>query len=162
MPGTKVGAFGRSISTGDLSKVISNYNTVVANNPTPAGQALINGGFMTLPQLQRLGAVAPSLPLPPQGQVSMGSLRSFDLKLSWRGRLRENITLEPSVALYNLFNFANFDLPPNDMRGLLDGTPGSINGTTSRDRITNRVGAGSGTFALGAPRTLEIGARLNF
>jgi len=34
--------------------------------------------------------------------------------------------------------------------------------TTEADRITNRVGQGTGVFALGAPRAIEFGIRLAF
>jgi hypothetical protein len=37
-----------------------------------------------------------------------------------------------------------------------------LNGTTQADRITNRVGLGTGVFALGAPRAIEVGMRLDF
>jgi hypothetical protein len=39
--------------------------------------------------------------------------------------------MQPSVGFYNLFNFANFDLPGNALNGLLTGAAGQINGTTS-------------------------------
>jgi hypothetical protein len=44
----------------------------------------------------------------------------------------------------------------------LNGAAGSINGTTAADRITNRVGAGTGVFNLGAPRAMEFGMRISF
>jgi hypothetical protein len=44
----------------------------------------------------------------------------------------------------------------------LNASAGSINGTTQADRITNRVGLGTGVFALGAPRAIEFGIRLAF
>jgi hypothetical protein len=46
--------------------------------------------------------------------------------------------------------------------GLLTGAPGSVNGTTAADRIDNRVGLGTGVFALGAPRAIEVGLRIDF
>ena len=162
LPGTKMGSLNRGISFSDLSSVIQNYNQTVANQPTPAGQVLISNNLFTLSQLQALGAVAPTIPLPPQGEVGVGSLRAFDLKLSWMHRVTERITIEPNIAFYNLFNFANFDLPPNLISGLLTGSAGSVNGTTQADRITNRVGLGTGAFALGAPRAIEFGMRISF
>jgi hypothetical protein len=162
LPGTKMGSLNRGISFSDLSSVIQNYNQTVANQPTPAGQVLIANNLFTLSQLQALGAVAPTIPLPPQGQVGVGSLRAFDLKLSWIHRFTERIAIEPNIAFYNLFNFANFDLPPNLISGLLTGSAGSVNGTTPADRITNRVGVGTGVFALGAPRAIEFGMRISF
>ncbi|HTQ56380.1 MAG TPA: TonB-dependent receptor [Bryobacteraceae bacterium] len=162
LPGTNVGAYNRGVSTGGLAGVIQNYNSTVANNPTPAGQVLVSSGLFTLAQLQALGGVAPTIQMPPAGEVGMGNLRAFDLKLSWVHRFGERVSIEPSIGFYNLFNFANFDLPPNVISGLLTGAPGSINGTTSADRIDNRVGLGTGVFALGAPRAIELGFRIDF
>ena len=162
LPGTKVGAFNRGVSTGGLNGEIQNYNNTVANQATPAGQVLINAGLFTLSQLQALGGVAPTIQAPPAGEVGMGDLRAFDLKLNWTHKFGERFAIEPGIAFYNLFNFANFDLPPNVISGLLTGAPGSINGTTSADRIDNRVGLGTGVFALGAPRAIEVGMRLYF
>jgi hypothetical protein len=92
----------------------------------------------------------------------MGMLRAFDLKLSWVHKFGERLSIEPGIGFYNLFNFANFDLPPNVISGLLNGATGSLNGTTQADRITNRVGVGTGVFALGAPRAIEVGMRIDF
>jgi hypothetical protein len=142
--------------------MIQNYNNTVANQPTPAGQVLIANGLFTLPQLQALGGVAPTITPPPAGEVGMGSLRAFDLKFSWDHKFGEHFEVEPNCGIYNLFNFANYDLPPNTLSGLLTGTPGAVNGTTQADRITNRVGLGTGVFALGAPRAIEFGLRIAF
>ena len=55
VPGTKLGAYGRSIKPGDLASFISNFNATVAGSATPAGQVLISNGLFTLAQLQALG-----------------------------------------------------------------------------------------------------------
>ena len=162
LPGTKVGSFNRDFGVSGLTQMINNYNSTIAGQPTPAGQVLISSGLFTLAQLQALGAVAPTVQLPPGGEVGMGMLRAFDLKLSWVHKFGERVTVEPSIGFYNLFNFANFDLPPNVISGLLNGAAGSLNGTTQANRIDNRVGLGTGVFALGAPRAIEIGLRLDF
>jgi hypothetical protein len=163
VPGTNIGAFNRSISTvAGLDQVITNYNNTAANQPTPAGQVLINNGLFTLAQLQQLGGVAPSISMPPSGEVGVGGLRAFDFTLSWVHKFRERFQVEPSVGFYNLFNFTNYDLPPNVISGLLNGAAGSLNGTTQGDRISNRVGAGTGVFTLGAPRAIEFGMRFSF
>lgn len=162
VPGTANGSFGRGISASGLNAVLTNYNNTVANQATPAGQALIGSGLFTLAQLQALGGVAPTVPLAPSGQVGLGAVRAFDLKIAWSHTFNEKVKIEPSMGIYNLFNFSNFDLPPGTLSGLLVGGPGFVNGTTRKDRISNRVGVGTGVFGLGSPRTFEFGLKLSF
>jgi len=162
LPGTAVGEFGRGISASQLGGVIQNYNNTMAGQPTPAGQLLVSQGLFSVSQLQALGAVAPSISTPPPGQVGTAPLRDFDLRVSWVHRFGERFSIEPSCGIFNLFNFANFDLPPNIMSGLLNGAPGSVNNTTQAERVSNRVGLGTGVFALGAPRQVEFGMTISF
>jgi hypothetical protein len=165
VPGTKQGAFMRSVSVGGLTNLINNYNNTVANNPTPAGQELIANNLFTLSQLQALGAVAPSLSLPPAGEVGLTWLKTFDMSLTWVGsvNVKEHvISIEPSASLFNLFNFANFNIPGSVLSGILSGTPGAVNGTTYANTSSVRIGVGTGVFSLGAPRTVEFGLKLTF
>jgi hypothetical protein len=164
VPGTKIGEFDRGISAAQLNNVINNYNTTIANLPTPAGQTLIQNGLFTEQQLQQLGGVAPFLPLAPLGQSNMSWLRTFDVKLGWRRTFMEHYTIEPSFSAYNLFNFANFDPTVSPMSGLLTGSPCAINGTVRQpdNCPSDRVGLGTGVYAQGAPRTLEFGLDFSF
>jgi hypothetical protein len=162
VPGTAYGAFGRNVSASRLNALINNYNNTIAGKLTPAGQALVSAGLFTNEQLVALGAVAPKIRAAPNGGVDLDWLRAFDVKLTWSHILREKITIRPSVGLYNAFNFANFDLPSNTLRGELDGGVGSVNGTTYNQQGANRVGVGSGVYSLGAPRVAEFDLKLTF
>jgi hypothetical protein len=82
--------------------------------------------------------------------------------------VRENITIEPSISAFNVFNMANFGRLGGATTGLLSGAPGSPNGTANShngataDLNSVRIGTGSGVFAVGAPRQVEFGLRINF
>lgn len=164
LPGTNIGAFGRSVSVGSLNDTISNYNSRVAGTFTPSGQALVVAGLFSPAQLKALGAVSPSVPVVPSGHVGVDNFVADDLRVSWelRGRkfhFREGLILEPSVDIFNVVNKANFDPPQQLLRGNLSGTPGSVNGTTVTNRF-NRYGLGSGVFSVGIPRAIQFGLRL--
>lgn len=177
LPGTTLGAFGRKIKNHDLNGFLTNYNTNVAGGVTPAGQTLINNGLFTAQQLQAIGAVLPQVALAPQGQVGLGWLKTFDLKLSYPRKFGEHVTIEPSVSVFNAFNNANFDLPSSTIGPTLNlasaacdpsqpastnNCSGSVNSTTRVEHNLNRVLPGSGVFDLGAPRVVEFGLKLSF
>jgi hypothetical protein len=166
------GAFGRSLSVGGLTKAVNNYNSTIANNSvTPAGQSLINAGLITESQLIALGGtpqpITYSLADGTQvngvvpGQVPLGWMKTVDFELSWIGHVGERLTITPSVAFFNVFNFKNYDPAGNTLSGALNGLPGSISGTTA-DEQTNAIGSGSGVFGLGAPRVIEWGLKFQF
>lgn len=117
---------------------------------------------MTSARLTALGAVAPPLLEAPANQANLGWLRVFDTTLSWTYSVHERVTVKPSVGFYNIFNFANFDLPTSIMSGLLTGTAGTINGTNPAAHNTNRVGVGTGVFTFGSPREIEFSLKVTF
>jgi len=166
LPGTKNGAFMRSISPSDLTQVIGNYNTNVAEQPTPAGQVLVSSGLFTAQQLQTAGGVAPQLAPPIPGSVGLAWLKDVDLSLSWKYTIKEKVTIQPGIGFFNVFNFANFDLPPNILVPYLTlaGTtsPGSVGQTTYSQQQNVRVGEGTGVYGLGAPRVAEFSLRITF
>jgi hypothetical protein len=157
-----VGAFGRSLGANGLANAITKYNgTIGGILPTPAGQVLINNNVFTLAQLQALGGVAsPALPVV-AGQVNNAWFRGTDMEFSYVARIKERFTLTPSVSLFNIFNFSNFDSAGNALVGTLNQSAGSINGTI-QDGRPDRIGVGSGAFNFGSPRVVEWGLKLQF
>jgi len=169
LPGTTNGSFGRDFGLSGLNNAISRYNTTVAGQPTPAGQALISNGLFSAAQLVSLGGVAPTLATAPADQLTFPWVKAFDFRLSWSHTFHERVKVEPSVGIFNLFNFANFNLPPGAMNGWLD-NGSSINsihtqtqpGETGPESDVFRVGNGTGVFGLGSPRAIEWGLRVTF
>jgi hypothetical protein len=164
LPGTGVGSFGRDLGVGEMVNAINSYNRNGAGQLTPAGQALVTAGLFSQAQLVALGAVTPTIAAPPPGEVALDQFFTFDLRLSWKikpVRRWENVNFEPQINIYNLFNRQNFDSPSQPLSGILNGSPGFVNGTTRGDR-SNLIGLGSGVFALGAPRSLEFGFKVVF
>jgi hypothetical protein len=175
LPSTHLGQFDRGTNAHSLNSLINKYNTAQGNQATPAGNVLIQNNLMTLADLQALGGVSPVIDQAPSNQVDFTWLRALDLRLSWRHKIGESFTIEPSVGFYNLPNFNNFNLPPNTMTGILFGAGnGAINGTTpGRGKCDPndpnacgnnafRVGNGTGVYGLGAPRQIEFGLRVIF
>ena len=165
LTGTKPGGFGRDFGVSGLRNLISAYNSNVAGKTlTPAGQALVDAGLLTPAQLFALGATPQPIADPPPGEVGLASFFTFDLRIGWNMhpvRKWERLRFSPQVNIYNLFNKQNYDSPSLPLSGILNGSPGFLNGTTAHNR-TNLIGLGSGVFALGAPRSLEFGFRVTF
>jgi hypothetical protein len=183
VPGSNVGSFGRDISGGGLNSFLSTYSTKYGNQITPAGQALVSAGLFSATQLQQLCAITPSLnPInncadpsrypglqlqpAPAGQLGNAAFFTFDLRLGWAikpVRRWERLAIEPQVAFYNLFNHKNYNGPQQLLSGVLDGSVGSVNGTTRGNRpLSLETGLGSGVFAIGAPRSAEFGIKVSF
>jgi hypothetical protein len=166
-----VGSFGRQVKVKDLNRVLTQFNQSIAGGLTPAGRALVKAGLLTTAQLQQLGGIIHPVPLAPQGQVGIDNYIADDLRVSWPfhpgkpwGKI-ENLAIEPVVDIFNVVNKANFDPPVGTnngpLRGALDGSPGSVNGTTYFQQ-TDRYGLGSGVFSQGIPRAIQFGAKLEF
>jgi hypothetical protein len=161
LPTTNLGAFGRSVSASQLTGLIEDYNSRNAGQLTPAGQQLASSGLISASQLAALGAVQQPIPAVPSAQVQNGWLQTVDLSLSWTHLIKDRVTLEPGVSFFNVGNFANYGGTTNPLSGILNGLPGSANGTPAQIPY-NRIGLGTGLFALGAPRQMQFSMKVSF
>ncbi|MGC2259723.1 MAG: TonB-dependent receptor [Candidatus Sulfotelmatobacter sp.] len=162
LPGTNIGSFEHGVGRYNINNVINNYNHNFAGQATPAGQTLINSGLFSLGQLTSLGGVQQVVPAAPHDEVGMGWLRAFDVSLNWIYKFKETLEVQPGVSFFNVFNLSNFDGPGNPLNGTLSGEPGTLNGTSGGQPSSNRLGLGSGVFALGSPRVIEFSLKLSF
>jgi len=164
VPGTNLGAFGRTVNGDNINSTIQNYNAHLG--ATPAGAALIRAQIITLGQLTALKGVEQALNAAPPGQQGFGWLHTTDITLGWDYHVRDRFVVTPSVSFFNIFNSANFDGANNPLSPILNTagntTPGALNSTTYSLRNADRIGLGSGLFSLGSPRTLEFGVQVRF
>jgi hypothetical protein len=133
---------------------------------------------LTQAQLVSLGAVTPTLANAPAHPFQNTMLRTFDANFSypihWR-KLPASMSLEPSVAIYNVFNFANYKaigssspVTPDGgtLQTVADASTGNVNGPLGdpkNDAYNQaRVSRRTGTFDQGAPRATEFQLKFNF
>lgn len=179
IPGSNVGSFMRSIGASGLQRFISNYNlnfAAGATPETPAGTALVNAGVFSLQELELMGATLQPLAVPTPHVAGLGWYKTLDVRLGWEHQLGERVTVTPSVSFYNLFNFANFDMPGYTQSGFLSYGAGSValgatavqprntvggNASGSNGRM-NRATYGPNMNASGAPRSVEWGLKISF
>ncbi len=171
LPGTNPGDYMHRVKAGNLNQVITTYNNTQANTPTPAGAALINAGLFTQSQLYALGGLKPVLATNPYSVAySNPAFRDFDARITWPiplAKLREGVSVEPGISMYNVANMANFGSLSGALQSLnpTTGAGGSntlTGGNTSAIQNGLRVQRGAGTFDQGAPRTTEFSLKLNF
>lgn len=179
LPGTNIGQFMRGSDISALQTVINNYNTHFAGTLTPAGHCLVADqscpGFpgiqvMTMSDMTSLGWVMPQVGSVPPGAMNFPWLKSLDLKAAWPIKFRDRITVEPSASIFNVFNLENAILPGNlPLASLLPGSlnnttlaPNAVGGITPQNQTPFRANFQSGTYALGAPRLIQFGLRIEF
>ena len=172
LPSTIVGSTGKYSIT-NQNKIITYYNSTFAGKLTPAGEALVGAGLFSGQQLVSLGAFSPLIQGLPARPATSTWLKTTDLRLSRPFQVSERVMLEPNISIFNVFNFANFGGPGNQLSGILNGAPGSSLNNASAGGFCgvstaictsrlDRVEAGSGTFSNGAPRQMEFGLRVTF
>jgi hypothetical protein len=166
----------RKVKPGNLNDLINTYNATHAGTLTPAGQAVVASGVLTNTEMLQLGAVEPTLALAPSRAYANPMLKTFDANFSypirWK-RLPEGMSLEPSVSIYNVFNFANYNalsvggggggtiLTSEDLAK--SGGSGNVNGPSDYAAYNaQRVSRRTGTFDQGAPRATEFQLKMNF
>jgi hypothetical protein len=158
LPGTNRGSYtDLRVRSGDVNKLINQYNSTIAGTLGPAAQALVQAGLFTPDQLTALGAVLTSVTPAPPGQVNNDWFYNTDMRISKVFRIRERFSIEPMVEVFNLFNIANYAR----LNTVLDGGQGDINGTPKGSEPT-RVGQGSGSFSPGVQRAFQFGIRVSF
>ncbi len=178
LPGTQIGQIMRTSDISDMQKVVSNYNTHFAGTLTPAGHCLVAdqgcpGGstlpVMTMSDMSALGWVMPSV-----GSVSTQTgnfpwLETVDARISWPIKIKDRITVQPSASIYNVLNIYNAFTPGNvPLASLVPGGPAGtlapyvVGGVMKGSSLPFRSTMQSGTYALGAPRQIEFGLRVEF
>ena len=169
LPGTQIGQFQRGTNAGNLQQIINTYNSKYAGTLTPAGNQLVNNAVMTSADMTALGWVMPQLPSVAPGAVDFGWLKDLTLKATWPIKIGERFSVEPSVSMFNIFNFANSflggnvplaQLTPDPTTGLL--ASNVVGGVTRQNILPFRATFGSGTYASGAPRQFEFGLKVDF
>jgi hypothetical protein len=71
--------------------------------------------------------------------------------------------LEPiGRSTYDGLQLTYVDLPQTMISGILNGQPGTLNGTTYGQQVAQRVGVGTGVYSLGSPRAIEWGLKFTF
>ena len=180
LTGTNLGSTGR-YSTSKVTKAIAFYDTNIAGQLTPAGNVLVNSQLFRFDQLHSLGAYAPLVIGGQSGQqealpghyAQATWLKTMDLRLSRPFQVNERVRVEPNLAIFNVFNWANFGGPGRQLNGILDGAPGtSLNNASSAGYCGNstsvctsradRILPGSGAYSNAAPRQMEFGLRVTF
>jgi Carboxypeptidase regulatory-like domain len=171
--GTLPGDYMHRIKGAGLNKLINNYNATQAGTPTPAGQALVAAGLLSLGQLQALNGVQQQIATVPTTPLQNPAFRDFDASVSYPirlSRVREGLVIKPGVAFYNVTNMSNFG---GGLNGVLANTTtaggpvGTVNSflngpNTPEVQNTSRTQRGSGTFDQGAPRTTEFSLKVDF
>ncbi|MBW4028936.1 MAG: TonB-dependent receptor [Acidobacteria bacterium] len=167
LPGTNPGYYEHQVKGAGLNNLINAYNSKYAGQLTPAGQALVSAGLFTQSELSALGAVQQPIAAASNRPLSNAALRTFDINVGYPihfTKLRQGLTLTPTVAMFNAFNMSNFGPFGGTLLNVADaGAPGYLNGPTDQGTLNaNRTTRNSGTFDQGGPRTTEFQLKLQF
>jgi len=171
VPATNPGAFMHAVKGKGLNSLINQYNATQAGTLTPAGQALVSAGLMTPNQLSALGGVQQAIaPQPQNDPIPNPAFRSFDFNATYPIKLKflGNLSINPGVAMYNVFNMSNFSDQFGTLLNTADAAPnptlptGYVNTTTPGAQEKLRINRNSGTFDQGGPRSTEFQLMIKF
>lgn len=171
IPTTNPGDYEHRIKNGGLLQLINQYNSTQAGTLTPAGQALVDAGLFTQPELIALGAVKPALLQAPSNPLKNAATRGFDASVSYPisfNKFHEGLSIIPGVTMYNVANMTNYNGFGGELAPATDAGPASdglLNGRNSIDTLNpNRItrSSGAGTFDQGGPRTTEFQLKVTF
>src|SRR5262249_15055090 len=159
LPGTNIRHFGRKIkSFKQLNQILTDFNNNFAGKLTPAGQALVTAGIFTEAQLRTLGATIKPIALAPETNPwPFENLLNPDARISRRVKIKEKLSIEPSLDVFNVFNHTG-----HGSYNSLAATFGALNFNYSADP-RGIAGLTSGTRTrLQQNRLLQLGVRVTF
>src|SRR5262245_13654265 len=162
LPGTNIRHFGRKIkSFKQLNQILTDFNSNFAGKLTPAGQALVTAGLFTEAQLRTLGATVKPIALAPETNPwPFENLINLDARISRPVRIKEKLSIEPSLDVFNVFNHTG-----HGSYGGLGATFGSLNYDYKADPLV-RGGIPELTRGtrnrLQQNRLLQLGLRVTF
>jgi hypothetical protein len=130
---------------------------------------------MTPNQLSALGGVQQTIaPQPENNPINNPAFRSFDLNATYPIKLKflGGLSINPGVAMYNVFNMSNFGTQLGTLVNTTDAAPlppdpnaptgyvNTINSEAALNRL--RINRNSGTFDQGGPRSTEFQLMIKF
>jgi len=135
------------IGKSELATLVGKYNSTIAGQLTPAGQA---------------GRIAnqryPTIALP--ANYELGDLfSSQDLRVTKTFRFKEKVDLRLIGEVFNIFNISNVANFNFNLAGPATTTPGVLAPNPAFGIPNQRVGQ---TFGSGGPRAFQLAARLSF
>lgn len=171
LPGTHYGSLGRDLNNwAAVNQAIGAYNGAYAGTLTPAGQALVKGGFFTSAQLAALNAVYPKIaPVPTSNPWPYQNFFNMDLGLSRPislARVREGFEVEPWIQFFNVFNYNSLGSYGGSTNSAVSGlNPNQFGSLNYNYQPSDYAALGPLSLQRGrqnGTRLFQIGVRVNF
>lgn len=138
LPGLKINSLNFGTSKSQLQKLVADFNAKFAGKPDARGTTI------------------PFLVLPPNFEFG-DNFQSHDIRVTKTVKLKERVSLQGFVEIFNVFNIAN-----------LGGYSTSLDFTSNPSVPPSQFNFGQPTlragqnFGTGGPRAFQLGARINF